>query len=150
MTQAAAPTAGKGSPDIMPHRFLVGQSARNVWRAHIENGHTRANLQEPEYWKHLARRLTPGDLIEVLAENGAFYGELLVRSCDKSWAKVAVLTWKDFDEAVVESTKLDVVWKGPVNKHCVIRISDGEILAKGFQTKDEGAAWVEAHKGNAT
>ena len=150
MAQAAATTAGKGSPDIMPHRFLVGQGARNVWRAHIENGHTCANLQEPEYWKHMARRLTPGDLIEVLAENGSFYGELLVRACDKSWAKVAVISWHDFDEAVIESTKLDVAWKGPVNKHCVVRLSDGEILAKSFQTKDEGLAWIAANKGSAT
>lgn len=144
--QAVQEAAAKETPTVMPHRFHQAQSVRNVWRIHVENRHSKSHIEQPEYWTHIARRLTPGDLIEVFAENGSFYGELLVRVCDKNWAKVAVLSWHDFESQAVASTKFDVVWKGPVNKHCVVRVSDGEIIEKGFQTKAEGAAWIETQK----
>ena len=146
--QAVEKMVAKETPTVMPHRFQVAQSVRNIWRIHAENGHTRAHIEQPEYWSHIARRLTPGDIIEVLAENGAFYGQVLVRVSDKLWAKVAVLSWHEFDSQSVDSKKLEVTWKGPVNKHCVVRVSDGEIIEKGFQTKDEAAAWVEKNRGS--
>lgn len=145
--QVAEKVQPKEAPALMPHRFHQAQSVRNVWRIHAENGHGRAHIEQPEYWTHIARRLTPGDVIEVLAENGSFFGTLLVRVCEKTWAKVAVLSWHDFESQAVASTKYDVAWKGPVNKHCVVRVSDGEVIEKGFQTKDEAITWLENQKG---
>lgn len=118
----------------------------------VSEGTEFADLLKPEYWAHVAQKLRPHTLIKVIPEDGSYWAELLVLSCDRLWAKVFVMRHYDLTEAIEndEATasrlvEFEIQWKGPVKKHVVIRKSDRSILAEGIQTKGEAQLWLDGH-----
>jgi hypothetical protein len=43
------------------------------------------------------------------------------------------------------SSGYKVEYKGPTKKHCVIRLSDNEIVQEGIAQKSEAQRWVSEH-----
>lgn len=118
----------------------------------VSEGTPFEDLLKPEYWAHVAQKLRPHTLIKVVPEDGSYWAELLVLSCDRLWAKVFVLRHHDLTEAVAEAqavgsrlAEFDILWKGPAKKHVVIRKADSTMLAGGIQTKGEAQAWLDNH-----
>lgn len=141
------------APKITERRYKLAEHARNVHHVTPEPGHTRAHLENPEYWAPLSRKFIPGDKVEVLAEDGSYYAELLVLACDRAWAKMHVLRWDVLtttDVALSQADKFKVEHKGHVKKHCVIRVSDGAILFEGAHTKDVALKWLEDNRATIT
>ena len=56
--------------------------------------------------------------------------------------QAADLTTKDVSLTQSKLQEFAVEWKGPHRKHCVIRLSDQEILHDGEQTKAGAHAWL--------
>jgi len=136
---------------IIP-RFKDAAYERNVWQASIENGVAFDEVVKPEFWAHVAARLKPNDHIEVVAENGEYFGELLVIESGRLWAKVAVLRFVELSAAEVPAALLasaasgyKVEYKGPTLKHVVIRLSDNEIVHEGIARKADAELWVNEH-----
>jgi hypothetical protein len=118
----------------------------------VSEGTEFAHLLKPEYWAHVAQKLRPHTLIKVIPEDGSYWAELLVLSCDRLWAKVHVLRYEDLTAVAVDPeaqasrlVEFDIQWKGPVKKHVVIRKSDSTIITEGIQTKGEAQIWLEGH-----
>lgn len=112
------------------------------------------DLLKPECWAHVAQLLRPGYRIEVLAEDGSYFAELLVVSAGRLWAKVAVLRKIDLTEAVGEApaqgadTVMSIMWSGPHSKFRVIRqnASGGkDVMRDGFETREEASVWMAEH-----
>lgn len=141
---ARPPGETRGQRTLHALRFKEAALVRNVWSVVPEEGTAFEALLNEEYWAHVGGRLRPGDRIEVQAEDGDFYAELLVRECGRLWARVAVTAYHVFgvDEAgATRDTGHAVKWKGPHHKWSVVR-ADGAVVRHGFDTKPEAGAWL--------
>lgn len=136
---------------IIP-RFKDAAYERSIWQASIEAGVSFEEVQNPTFWAHVASKLKQNDRIEVVAEDGAYFAELLVLDCDRLWAKTAVLRFVELSAPDVAAELLSplaagykVEYKGPTLKHVVIRLSDNQIVQQEIARKGDAQAWVAEH-----
>lgn len=125
-------------------RFKNAENERNQWFVVPEAGTPFEALLDPSYWAHVSAKLRPCDEITINAEDGAYYGRLLVQDAGKLYAKVAKIEYVDLEKVeVLQGTPglagHEVKWKGPVLKWCVMRGVD--VLKDGMQ-KSEALTWL--------
>lgn len=116
----------------------------NIFRVTPEIGTPPAALLDPHYWAHVSAKLRFGDVIEVLAEDGSYFAELLVRDVGNLYAKVAFknpVTVFSTDEAMEAPVGYAVKWRGPKARFGVIHGTD--VLKDGFVDKAEAHAWLD-------
>jgi hypothetical protein len=117
----------------------------NIFRVTPEMGTPPAALLDPHYWAHSSAKLRIGDIIEVLAEDGSYFAELLVRDVGNLFAKVAfkspVMVFSDEAETAETPTGYEVKWRGPKAKFGVLHGKD--VLKDGFVDKTEAHAWLD-------
>lgn len=128
-----------------PRRVFADQ-ARNIHVVTPEAGTPIEVVLSPDYWSTVAMNMTPWDRIEVRAEDGAYYAELLVLSCDRNWAKVKLLskhslTAEDTIPDPGVQTHHQIKWRGPHHKWSVVRNSDNAVL-KDKMEKGEANTWL--------
>lgn len=128
-------------------RFESSEHMRNLWVAVPEHGTPFEATLNPAYWAHVSARMRPWDRIEILPEDGSYFGELLVQDAGRLYAKVAVL--RHLPLALVEvrgedaATSLyEVKWAGQVKKWRVMRKADRAELRDKFQTQGEATGWL--------
>ena len=117
---------------------------RNVWyfRSILT---TIKEMLEPSFWAHVSAKLAPGDKIEVFAQDGEFYVEFMVLASKHAWVRVAILQEHVFNKKTEEDGKYKVKWTGKT-KWRVIRLSDGEVLQSGLESKELAQEWLDKHK----
>lgn len=141
--------ARKSQPVIMPDRVGLAESKRNDWVVDLPVDVTLEEAMEPSYWAHVAEQMQPLDHIELRAEDGSWIGFLIVRMCEKNYAKVAldrIVKLEVSMEVPAESVKHKVEWKGPHHKFVVVRIADSQMLQNGFATRDLAIGWMKDHE----
>lgn len=127
-------------PILSPTRVQVG-SAGHYWSTYqciAEESHTPEDAQTPDYWAHVAaaRKLRVNDVFEVRNETGSWMLDLIVVEAGMRFAKVKVLRTVDMEKAPAEElASVEVQFKGPVKKHCIVRLSDREIVKEGIASK---------------
>ena len=129
---------------LMPVRLKFAEHERNQWFVVPEEGTPFEALLDPAYWAHVSAKFKPCDIIEIHAEDGAYYGRLLVQDAGKLYAKVAKLEHVELDKVDVVQGGValvghEVKWRGPIHKWCVVRGID--VLKEGMQ-KSEAIAWL--------
>jgi len=144
---------------LIGNKLQPAEYIRNNWRVNAPVGVKYEELFVPSFWANVAIKFVRGDVIEVFAEDGSWYAEVIVRVSARTHAVVGELMFKDFNLKAVEGepsegvtkegTKSEgsaptIEWKGPKLKYAVIR-HDGEYMNKGFETKQEAQDWVEAN-----
>lgn len=123
--------------------------ARNVFAATPDHGTVFEDILKPEYWAHVASKLHPTDRIELVAEDGSWFAELIVTAAARNWASVSVLRYVEISEAAKPAAKtaqFEVAFKGQKLLHAVIRKSDKEIVKSGFAKAGEAAKWLEQYE----
>lgn len=136
-----------GLPLLRESRVKLAEYARQRHHVVPEEGTKFEDLQKEEYWAAVAYMFKPCDIIEVHAEDGSYYAELYIRACGRNWAKVAVLNKTALEpvEAKVTRPEFETAWKGPARKFGVVRVSDGEIIKDGFDTREQAADYIKGH-----
>jgi len=90
--------------------------------------------------------LKPCAEIIVHAEDGSYYGRLLVRDAGRLYAKVAKLEYIELDAVEVQEGSMppgySVKFRGPIQKWCVLRGTD--VLKDGL-SKDMANQWLREH-----
>jgi hypothetical protein len=140
-------------------RFKMAEHYCNHWAAVLQAEHSIEDALTPEFWAHNAGVMKPGDTIRLLPEKQDFYALLIVMAAARGYAKVKVLDFVDLtqptiiveqgtgeqiaDEPVMED--LEVAYKGPHLKHCVIRKSDKHILKDCISAKADAEQWMRDH-----
>jgi hypothetical protein len=111
----------------------------------------REDLLIPGFWAHHAKRVSPGDEIRALAEDGTWRATYLVVDKSLTWLKVRELTFNPFSVEEVDDTDLasflaahKVVHRGP-RKWSVVREDDGAVLTEDIAEKHEASAWLDRH-----
>lgn len=130
---------------LMPARMKLQEHVQRNFVVVVENGVTRDDLLRTDFWSLTAIELRQGDRLIVYPDDMSFYAEHLVIARDRTWAKMVELSFKDLSKSVVSVKPTDeyqVVYKGTHLKHCVVRKSDGSLLAQEMQTKDEANLWL--------
>lgn len=125
---------------LSPERVQVGYAGHywSTYQCIAEEAHTVEDAQRPDYWAHVAasRKLRVNDVFEVRNETGAWALDLVVVEAGLRFAKVKVLRTVDIDTpATATLASVEVQFKGPVKKHCIIRIADREIIKEGIASK---------------
>lgn len=134
------------------NRFKQAEFERTVYLVTVEDGHKYESIFKPEYWAHIAQRLKPMDRIEVYAETGEYFAELMVIDAGRSWAKVTELRYVELTEATrtedspeSELSGYSIKWMGPHHKFAVVRESDGEKVQTQLASKPAAEAWLREH-----
>jgi hypothetical protein len=136
---------------VDPQRMQVAEYVRREWVVTAEEGTSIDDIVHPGYWAHMARQLALYDRIEVRIDTGEFLLELVVKSVGPNWAQVAVLQHHKLVGVADEETsnshsELDVKFKGPIRKWCVVRKSDDEILHEKEESKLAASTWAAQYE----
>ena len=130
-------------------RFRAAEFWRNLFAVNPEYGTTIEDMLKEGYWAHVAAKLRPWDKIEVRAEDGSFYAELMVRDAGRNWAKVVLLSLVKFeavpDQELVIDQNFKVKWMGPHRKWAAIRMKDNMVLKDGMLDKPSVLKYIENH-----
>ena len=140
---------------LMPKRFKVKEFMRTTFVAVAEQGTTQEDLLRPDFWSNIAAQVKPWDEIEVLSDDGTFYGEYLVLSCSKTWVKVKEMRYEDLTQGAKKTngvgvaeesqSEFSVKWRGPVLKWCVIRILDKQPIKDGFVSEADARTALDEY-----
>lgn len=132
-------------------RLTPAEFKRTTLHASPEIGTTPADLLEPEFWMHVRRQLTAGTKIEVFAEDGSFYAELLVLGVTDSGVKTQFL-FPPIELAQATHEDIDfqghtLRFAGTHRKWAVIRQARGKkeatLLRDGFANSELARDYVK-------
>jgi hypothetical protein len=134
------------SPAV-PNRLQLAEHALQFHVYTAESGDYPEDFLKPEYWSLVATKFQPYDHIEVRADDGTYWAEFLVVSCDRTWARVHKL--RDARLQVANEQPVDpdykVEWKGPHKKWCVIALQPGAThLRRARAREPDGGARAAA------
>jgi hypothetical protein len=135
---------------LMERNLHAADYARQVFRVNPPAGTTLDEMLEPDYWAHVARRMTPHDTVEVVPEDGSFFARLFVVNADKLWVKMAKIEYVEFGETtaakVPPSEKFEAKFAGPNAKWRIHNKSDNSLVSNdSFQSRAEAEKWIEQH-----
>lgn len=147
MAEVAEKPAVKAPQPLEPARFKSAEFERNIWIANADEGTNPADLLNPDYWAHNAQQMRSWDRVEVRANDGTWFAELLVVDATRLQATVKMLAIHDLSGAAPASLTMSdspykVEWKGPQLKWVVVRKSDGEKVSDGHQNKGAAETWA--------
>ncbi len=113
-----------------------------------EAGTAYEDLFDPSYFAHIALKLNVGDIIEVRPAEASYYAELYVWAKGQGWAKVSVLNKIERPaDTVVAPKGFSIDFVEGASKHRVLRDSDRQVVAKGFDTPEAANAWLAQNAG---
>ena len=134
---------------LTPSRIQLLRSARNVWAVDAPAGIAIEALDNYSMWKNASANFRPGDTIEVLAEDFAYWARFLVIDANNNGAKVKriehYVLGESASERAVEIDGHTVKWKGPHDKWTVIRDTDNAKIQAGFLSRDAAMVWLTGH-----
>ena len=132
---------------LASNRLHFAESRRNIFCVTPEVGTPYEEILKDAYWAHVSVKMKPGDRIEVNAEDGSYYAELLVQDAGRLYAKVAQIIFVKLDAVEVKEGGLmmegyEVKWQGPQLKWCVLR---GKDRLKDGMDKASAVQWMQSH-----
>jgi len=148
------PEAGATNPALIvlpPARMLLCEQVRHQFAIDVAIGVSLNDVMRPHFWTHHSTRLAPWDRIEVRAEDGSWFAELLVLATDRTWTRVHLLSRHSLTSADVSLTQasddevaafraaLEVMHRGP-RKWSVVRKEGREVLSEDKQAKSDAEA----------
>lgn len=138
---------------LMHTRMKEAGFVRNLWIITAEVGVTREDMVKPDFWAHVASLFRPYDRIEARCDDGTFFAEYLVLTCDRTFAKVKELSYISLTSKDVSKTQLEndlelyyTKFRGPHCKWSVLRKSDDSVMVEKLGSKDDANAWLVNHK----
>lgn len=127
---------------IQPVEFM-----RTIWYVTPENGTPLEAVLDPKYWAHVSWQFKPRDRIEVDADDGSYFAELMVIDAGRLFAKVELLRKHEFTSTEVEGemSLYEVKWAGRHAKWRVLRKADRVVLKDGFEDRQAADLWAASH-----
>jgi hypothetical protein len=118
-------------------RFSDAEFTHRTFRAQPEHTDTFTDTLKADYWKHVARFLKPGSIIQAVWEDNSLFAEYLVLDVQEggTGAKVAALRKEPlicFDDGIYvgKDTDFRIEFGGNFHKWRAVRTSDGEVVIK--------------------
>jgi hypothetical protein len=143
------------APSTLPPTALhSAEYARIVYVAYASLGTNFEDLSNPAYWAHHAAKLKPWDRIEVRAEDGTWFGEVLVLDASTTWAKVFPLHYHSLTRGnrTARQEKSDAIgsimddyeikFRGP-RRWSIIHKATKELAQEDIATREDAEKWLQ-------
>ncbi len=130
-------------------RWRQAESERTVYVITAFENTEPEDLLQPDYWAHIANKLSPWDHVEARADDGSWWAEYLVLAVDRAWARMAMLrkvSLSTADVSLSQSNAFEVRHRGPASKWSVVRLSDKAVLFEGGQQRTDAESWLLNHQ----
>ncbi len=138
-----AKEASKRTVQLKDPRMKEQQFARRWWVITVEEGTTQSDIQDSEFWTQVAIKFKPYDRLEIRSDDGLFFAEYLVITCDKTYATVKELSWTELSSKTApRDSGYYEKWRGPHHLWCVLRKSDNAVMVTNFESKDLAIAEI--------
>lgn len=154
-TTAPAQTTGEAVErivqQIQPNRIRNGEFIRVIYAATAFDGTLPEDLLKVDYWAHYSANFKPWDRVEVVANDGTWWAELVVLESGRNWTKMHLmrkinLTTTDVAQSgVPQLIEYQVKHRGPHSKWSVLRLSDGQVVHEGEEQKGGAETWLKNH-----
>jgi hypothetical protein len=131
---------------LKPNALAEAEFSRRGYRAIVPGDTSIEDMVVPSYWAHVASRLRPGDMIEVLAEDNSFYAEFIVRSARRLDATVSLLRRVELEPAKLDASiteGYEIKFRGSRSKWSILRGKD--VLRDGFETEAQARVYLDDH-----
>jgi hypothetical protein len=128
---------------LLPGDFKEIGFAYTRWAVTLPETGQIEDVENHEFWKHIVKKMKPGDIVEVRSVDHSVFAEVYIRATDPYAVVQIMRAHKLGDETKVDGA-FTVKWVIGKKSHCVFL--NGQELRSGFQTKEQAAAWVEDHK----
>lgn len=148
MSTAAPQAEERKIEPLMSASLQEGEFRRTVYVALVAKGVSLQDALEPKFWAHTAPKLKPYDKIELRAEDGTWYAEVIVMDSSRTWARVKPLvgpvffTTGDVSESQAAATDFEVIHRGP-KKWSVIDKKNRKVYFEGGALRDDAERWVK-------
>lgn len=138
--------AQKIKPTLPPSNFTQDEFTSSKYRAIVPAGHTKADMEDANYWCHIANKLRRHSEITVVADDFTFYGKALVMACTQNQAIVWFVVWTKRQD--VELPESDTYKIGQnANGFRIIQRATGKPVKEGFPTRKAAVeAMIELEK----
>ena len=144
------PVARAAPAAITEARFRSSEYERTIWVINADEGTEPRDLENPDYYAHVASKLKPYDRLEVRANDGTWYAELLVVDVSRQWARAKMLMWVNLTTMDMSQTAAlaasrspyFIKFLGPQDKWCVIRRVDAAIVSQGNAKPEDASRWM--------
>lgn len=132
-------------------RIQLAEEARQRYRQTIDAGVSVEAALDRAMWVHVAKQLRSGDILELRADDSAWYAEVLVSDVKITDTGVHIPTFAllwNTELATAKKSAADAPdsytakFNGPADRYVVIRNSDKMKVAKGLPTQDAADARV--------
>lgn len=136
---------------IMYGNLKPVNQVRNAWKALAEAGMQPDDMLNPDVWGNVAERLTPGDRIEVIAHDGAWWAEFVVGRCTSKFARVGKIAEVVFEalkdgDVTPEMRDRFIIRHRGVRKYGVLDSQQKNAVVKdGFETEAEAEEFREGY-----
>ena len=120
---------------------------RSIWHEVPAAGTPLESVLDPKYWVHVSSMFKPRDRIEVDAEDGSYFAELMVIDAGRLFAKVELMRKHEFSAPEVAGSAespYEVKWAGRA-KWRVVRKIDRAPLRDGFDDRQSAELWAASH-----
>lgn len=145
---AEKPTAPRKMP-AAPIRMQLAEQMRNIYRLIVPNEAQLKDVLEPGFYVHLAKKLRPGDRIEIKPDDGSYFAEVEVQDVGGGYAKVALLREVKLETVTRSAASIlpghSTEWGGEHIKWRVIRESDRRVLKDQLPTQTDALNWLSNH-----
>lgn len=132
---------------IPQHELVVSDSRRVTHHLFLSPGTTLDDIQVPDVLKLVAFKLHRGDIIVVEPLDGSFYAEVLIRECNREFARTALLFRVDLPPLF--STGIDDLPEGMHVSFCGPERLWGcfrgtELIKHHFATRTDAAEYLRS------
>lgn len=124
----------------------------NHWQIRVEAGVTVDDIVHPHFWRHVAKKFTDFDVIDVVAKDNSYLAELRVLRHTDLACKVVLTNFIDLtqidysDLAATINNEYFVKFQG-AEEWCVMRKTDKgtDMVLKGFASEKEAERQKALH-----
>lgn len=135
------------------HSIQMAEYSCNRFRMVVPKETTKDDLMNSKLYRDLVKfhknmdkgRFSFGDILEVLAEDGSFYAELLIlgSTMEELFSKINYFVFHLETKELLEVPAYKIEWKGPKNKFAILRKADDSIFRQHFSSKEEALSFLQ-------
>lgn len=125
---------------------------------------TLDEIEKPEFWRGLSKKMPPKSHITVFAKDGSFEAAYRVIKSDTNFAfvrriyayfygndgKPEVINQEKPNKTAKEKPEYDIKWAGPASKFRVFRTDDNSVIKDGFDTQREAKEFISKYVSAST
>lgn len=109
--------------------------------------HNNDDIKNPTYWANCTRSVKAGDFITVRKADHSYIAQLYVRSVEQNYGLIMFVIYEHnlSGQKLNASQSADEFEIGfaPAHKHRILRKGTREVLAKGFDTKEQAEEYLK-------